>query len=71
MARRWLPADCDEGGGKLMPLQIQSPPGEMVDGFEVKIGTERVAVSFGRKVPITRAVKMIRDWLSAIDGDKP
>lgn len=53
----------------MMPLHIQTDRHEMVDSFEIRIGGEKVSAHFGRMVPITHAVRMIRSWLSAIDGD--
>ena len=51
-------------------VPIQSDRPEMVESFEICIGGNKYSAHFGRKVPITDVVRMIRAWLSGIErGD--
>lgn len=49
-----------------MALRMKSDRFEMVNSWEIRIGQEGIVHHFGRRVPISEAVKMAQAWLETL-----
>ena len=49
-----------------MALRMKSDRFEMVESWEIRIGQESIVHRFGRRVPITEAVRMAAAWLETL-----